>query len=225
MKKNKIFIACDTTKIEIVKNIIYKTQTSKLQIGYKFGLEFINSKHGRKFLSNLKKKIIFLDLKLHDIPNTCLSTIKAVKDLKPDYITIHISSGLKALKAVKKVSGKTKIVGVSILTSLNEKYLKEIGYNKKLNSLVVHQAKLASKAKLDGLVCSAQEVKLVKKVFKKEIITPGIRFNSKNNDQKRIMSPINAFRAGSNWLVIGRPLTKGNIKKNLEILIDHLKND
>ncbi len=225
MKKNKIFIACDTTKIEIVKNIIYKTQTSKLQIGYKFGLEFINSKHGRKFLSNLKKKIIFLDLKLHDIPNTCLSTIKAVKDLKPDYITIHISSGLKALKAVKKVSGKTKIVGVSILTSLNEKYLKEIGYNKKLNSLVVHQAKLASKAKLDGLVCSAQEVKLVKKVFKKEIITPGIRFNSKNNDQKRIMSPINAFRTGSNWLVIGRPLTKGNIKKNLEILIDHLKND
>ncbi len=223
MKKNKIFIACDTTKIKKINDIINKTKTKKIQIGYKFGLEFINSKKGRKFISKLKRKIIFLDLKLNDIPNTCISTIKAVKDLKANYITIHISSGLEALKAVKKISGKTKIVGVSTLTSLNEKSLKEIGYDKKINSLVVHQAKLASKAKLDALVCSAQEAKLVKKVFKKEIITPGIRFNSISNDQKRVMSATNAFKAGSNWLVIGRPITKGNIKKNLQKLIDHLK--
>ena len=95
----------------------------------------------------------------------------------------------------------------------------------KLKSLVVHQAKLASKAKLDALVCSAQEVKLVKKVFKKEIITPGIRFNSKLNDQKRVMTPIKAFKNGSDWLVIGRPITKGNIKKNIQNLINHLNND
>ena len=225
MKKNKIFIACDTTKIKKINDIINKTKTKKIQIGYKFGLEFINSKKGRKFISKLKRKIIFLDLKLNDIPNTCISTIKAVKDLKANYITIHISSGLEALKAVKKISGKTKIVGVSTLTSLNEKSLKEIGYDKKINSLVVHQAKLASKAKLDALVCSAQEAKLVKKVFKKEIITPGIRFNSISNDQKRVMSATNAFKAGSDWLVIGRPITSGNIKKNLQKLIDHLKND
>ena len=225
MKKNKIFIACDTTKIKKNKEIINKTNTKEIQIGYKFGLEFINSKKGREFISKLKRKIIFLDLKLNDIPNTCLSTIKAVKDLKANYITMHISSGLEALKAAKKISGSTKIVGVSTLTSLNEKSLKEIGYDKKLNSLVVHQAKLAAKAKLDALVCSAQEVKLVKKVFKKEIITPGIRLNSKTNDQKRVMSANNAFRAGSDWLVIGRPITKGNIKKNLQKLIDHLKND
>ena len=225
MKKNKIFIACDTTKIKKNKEIINKTKTKEIQIGYKFGLEFINSKKGREFISKLKRKIIFLDLKLNDIPNTCLSTIKAVKDLKANYITMHISSGLEALKAVKKISGSTKIAGVSTLTSLNEKSLKEIGYDKKLNSLVVHQAKLATKAKLDALVCSAQEVKLVKKVFKKEIITPGIRLNSKTNDQKRVMSANNAFRAGSDWLVIGRPITKGNIKKNLQKLIDHLKND
>ncbi len=225
MRKNKIFIACDTTKIKKVSEIINKTKTSEIKIGYKFGLEFINSKKGREFISKLKRKIIFLDLKLNDIPNTCLSTIKAVKDLKANYITMHISSGLEALKAVKKISGSTKIAGVSTLTSLNEKSLKEIGYDKKLNSLVVHQAKLATKAKLDALVCSAQEVKLVKKVFKKEIITPGIRLNSKTNDQKRVMSANNAFRAGSDWLVIGRPITKGNIKKNLQKLIDHLKND
>ena len=225
MKKNKIFIACDTTKIKKNKEIINKTNTKEIQIGYKFGLEFINSKKGREFISKLKRKIIFLDLKLNDIPNTCLSTIKAVKDLKTNYITIHISSGLEALKATKKISGRTKIVGVSTLTSLNEKSLKEIGYDKKLNSLVVHQAKLATKAKLDAFVCSAQEVKLVKKIFKKEIITPGIRINSKNNDQKRVMTPLNAFKSGSDWLVIGRPITNGNIKKNLQKLIDHLKND
>ena len=166
-----------------------------------------------------------LDLKLNDIPNTCISTIKAVKDLKANYITMHISSGLDALKAAKRVSGRTKIVGVSTLTSLNEKSLKDIGYDKKLNSLVVHQAKLASKAKLDALVCSAQEAKLGKKVFKKEIITPGSRFNSISNDQKRVMSATNAFKAGSDWLVIGRPITSGNIKKNLQKLINHLKND
>ena len=226
MKKNKIFIACDTVKIKKVRNIIRNTQTSKIKFGYKFGLEFINSKNGRKFLSKLKKKIIFLDLKLNDIPNTCLSTIKAVKDLKANYITIHVSSGLNALKAVKKNASHTKIVGVTTLTSLNDGIsLKEIGYDKKLKSLVVHQAKLASKAKLDALVCSAQEVKLVKKVFKKEIITPGIRFNSKLNDQKRVMTPIKAFKNGSDWLVIGRPITKGNIKKNIQNLINHLNND
>ena len=223
MKRNKIFIACDTTRIKKTNDIINKTKTKKIQIGYKFGLEFINSKKGREFISKLKRKIIFLDLKLNDIPNTCISAIKAVKDLKADYITMHISSGLEALKAVKKVSGRTKIVGVSTLTSLNQKSLKEIGYDKKLNSLVVHQAKLASKAKLGALVCSAQEVKSVKKVFKKEIITPGIRFNSIANDQKRVMSATNAFKAGSDWLVIGRPITRGNIKKNLQKLIDHLK--
>ena len=102
------------------------------------------------------------------------------------------------------------------------KALKEIGFNKEVKKLVFHQAKLASKARLDAIVCSAQEVKYVKKVFKKEIITPGIRFNSKKNDQKRIMTPKEAFNNGSDWLVIGRPITKGNIKKNIQNLIDHL---
>ena len=226
MKKNKIFIACDSKNINKIKKIINQTQNSDLKIGYKFGLEFLNSKNGRQFISKIKNKIVFADLKLNDIPNTCLSTIKAVKDLKANYITIHVSSGLNALKAVKKNASNTKIVGVTTLTSLNDGIsLKEIVYDKKLKSLVVHQAKLASKAKLDALVCSAQEVKLVKKVFKKEIITPGIRFNSKLNDQKRVMTPIKAFKNGSDWLVIGRPITKGNIKKNIQNLINHLNND
>jgi len=222
IKKNKIFVACDSSNISKVKEIIKNTQNSKIKIGYKFGLEFFNSKNGRSFISKLKKKIIFADLKLHDIPNTCISAVKAIKDLNVNYLTIHVSAGLEALKAVKKVSGNTKIIGVTILTSLDNKALKEIGFRKNIKKLVLHQAKLANKAKLDAIVCSAQEVPIIRKIFKKEIITPGIRFNSNSNDQKRILTPKKAFKNGSDWLVIGRPITKGNIKKNIQKLIDHL---
>ena len=223
MKKNKIFVACDSANISKIKKIIRYTKNSNVKVGYKFGLEFLNSKNGRYFISKLKDKIIFIDLKLHDIPNTCVSAIKAIKDLKIDYLTIHISSGLKALSSAKKVSGKIKLVGVTILTSLDNEALKQIGFNKDVKKLVLHQAKLATKAKLDAIVCSAQEVNIVKKVFKKEIITPGIRFDSKNFDQKRTLTPKQAFKNGSDWLVIGRPITKGNIKKNVQNLIDHLE--
>ena len=227
MKQNKIFISCDSTNILKIKKIIKHTSKTELKIGYKFGLEFLNSKNGRNFVSKLKKKIIFIDLKLHDIPNTCESAIKALKDLNINYLTIHISAGLEALKAAKKVSNSIRLVGVSILTSLDNKGLKEIGFNKDVKKLVLHQARLAKKAKLDAIVCSAQEVKIVKKVFKKEIITPGIRFSSKKskiNDQKRVLTPNQAFKNGADWCVIGRSITgQKNIKKNIVKLIDHLK--
>ena len=222
MKKNKVFVACDTTNIKKIKTIIEETKNNKIKVGYKFGLEFLNSKNGRKFVSKLKNKILFGDYKISDIPNTCLATIKAVKDLKFNYITIHTNCGLDALKAAKKVAGKTKLVGITVLTSLDYKSLKEIGFNKNVKQLVLHQARLANKANLDAIVCSAQEAKIVKKVFKKEIITPGIRFSSNINDQKRTLTPKQAYRNGADWLVIGRPITKGNIKKNVQTLIDHL---
>ena len=222
MKKNKIFVACDSSNILKIKKIIRESKNKKIKVGYKFGLEFLNSKNGRRFLSKIKNKIIFADLKIHDIPNTCVSTIKAIKDLNINYLTIHISSGLDALKACKKISGKTKLIGVTTLTSLNNKSLKEIGYSKNINQLVSHQVKLAKKVNLDAVVCSAHEVKIVKKFFKKEIITPGIRFNTKADDQKRVLTPKQAYKNGSDWLVIGRPITKGNIKKNIQSLVDHL---
>jgi len=225
MKKNKIFVACDSTNISKIKKIIKETKSSKIKVGYKFGLELLNSKDGRKFVSQLKNEITFGDYKFSDIPNTCSSALKAIKDLKFNYCTIHISSGLEALKVAKKASGKTKLVGVTVLTSLDNKALREIGFNKEIRKLVYHQAKLANKAKLDAIVCSAQEIKIVKKVFKKEIITPGIRFNSKKsklNDQKRVLSPKQAYINGSDWLVIGRPITKGNVRYNINELIDHL---
>ncbi len=223
MRRNKIFIACDTKHINKVKEIIKKTKNSKLRIGYKFGLEFLNSKKGRDYISKLKNVTTFGDYKFADIPNTCASAIIAVKDLKFNYLTIHISSGLEALKAAKKVCGKTKLIGVTVLTSLDDKSLKEIGFDKNVKKIVLQQARLANKAKLDAIVCSPKEVNIVKKIFKKEIITPGIRFKSKSNDQKRVLTPKEAFQNGSDWLVLGRPITKGNIKNNLQSLINHLK--
>ena len=221
--KRKIFVACDTTNVKKIKQIIKKTQNSKINFGYKFGLQFLNSKNGRKFLSKLKNRVTFGDYKLADIPNTCTSAIKAVKDLKLNYITIHISSGLEALKAAKKISGSTKLIGVTILTSLDNKALKEIGFNKDLKKIVLQQAKLAAKAKLDAIVCSPHEIRIVKKVFKKEIITPGIRLQGDGKeDQKRIMSPKQAFQNGATSLVIGRSLTKGNLKLNIKKLIKEL---
>ena len=219
MKKQKIFIACDTTNIIKVKKIIALSQTNKIKIGYKFGLEFMNSKNGRQFISKLRNKVVFVDLKLHDTVHTMLSAVKALKDLKINYLTVHISSGLTALKAVKKVSGSIKIIGVSTLTSLNDKDLKMIGYNRSIKNLVALQAKLAKQASLDAIVCSPFEVNIVRKIFKKEIITPGVQIGKKNYDQKRSME---AKKVKSDWLVIGRSITTGNIKKNIQKLIKSL---
>ena len=220
--KNKIFIACDTTSIKKINNIIKNTKSKKLKIGYKFGLEFLNSKNGRTYVEKLKNEITFGDFKFSDIPNTCASAIRSVSDLKFNYLTIHISAGLEALKLTKKFAGKTKLIGVTILTSLDNKAIKEIGFSKNVKELVLHQAKLATKANLDAIVCSAKEVKIVKKVFKKEIITPGIRLNSKRDDQKRVLTPNEAYKNGADWLVIGRDITKGNVKNNIQKLINHL---
>ena len=223
MSKKKVFIAIDTNEVSKAKKIIRDTQSNKIKVGYKFGLQFFYSKDGRKFLSNLKNKTTFLDLKLNDIPNTVSEAMKSLKNLKISYLTVHLSSGLDALKLLKKESKNIKIVGVTTLTSLNDKDLKEIGYNKNVNNLVVHQAKLAKKAKLDAIVCSGHEIKSVRRVFDKEIITPGIKMKNTKNDQKRSMRPSEAFAAGSDWLVIGRSITKGNIKKNIQNLLETLE--
>ena len=220
----KIFIACDTNKISTAKKIINATRTNKINIGYKFGLEFWNSKNGRSFISKLKNKVIFADLKLLDIPNTCKSAIKSIKDIKNiNYLTVHVSGGLQMLKTIKSASGKIKILGVTTLTSLDNKALKQIGYKKNVKQLVLHQA-LAKLAKLNGIICSPHEAKFLKKICKDmEIITPGIRLKGdKAQDQKRITTPKEAFKNGATSIVIGRSITKGFIKKNIQKLINSL---
>ena len=229
MKKQKIFIACDTTNQNLIKKIITHTKTNKLNIGYKFGLEFFYSKNGRKFISKLKNEEIFLDLKLNDIPNTCAAAINAIKDLKNiSYLTVHTSGGYEMLKAVKKVSKKInkkiKVLGITVLTSFSNSSIKKIGYTKSIKDIVKKQAAIAKLAKLDGIVCSGYEVKLLKKICNRmDIITPGIRLKGDSiGDQKRVMTPKDAFMNGATAIVMGRSITKGNIKNNIQKLIKSL---
>ena len=229
MKKNKsIFVACDTSNIKQIKKIISQTKTNKLKIIPKFGLQFFYSKFGRKFLENFKNDF-WLDLKINDIPQTALSAINSIKDLrKCKYITVHVNGGLDMLIAVKKrtkkINKKIKVLGVTILTSLNDKSVKEIGYTKSVKQLVLKQAGLIKKSGCDGIVCSAKEAKLIKKKYKNLIvITPGIRLPGDSaNDQTRIMTPNEAFKNKVSGIVMGRSLIQGNIKYNIKRLIDHL---
>ena len=229
MKKNKIFIACDTSNINLVKTIINQTKTNKLEIIPKFGLQFFYSKQGRRFLEKFNNNF-FLDLKINDIKQTALSAIDSLKDLKKcKYITVHASGGLEMLKAVKKKAAKTnknlKILGVTVLTSLNNKSLREIGHTKNLDQLVLKQAGLINKAGLDGIVLSAKEAIIVKKKYKNLfIVTPGIRLpGDKTDDQERVVTPYEALNKNKvNAIVMGRSLIRGNIKNNIKKLLNHL---
>ncbi len=229
MKKQKIFIACDTTNLNTVRKIISHTSTNKLNIGYKFGVEFFYSKDGRKFISKLKNKEIFLDLKLNDIPNTCASVVHSLKDLRNiSYLTVHVNGGYEMLRAIKtsskKINKKLKILGVTVLTSLSNSSIKKIGHTKSIKELVKKQAALAKSAGLDGIVCSGYEAKLLRNICKRmDIVTPGIRLKGDSiGDQKRVVSPSNAFKNGATAIVMGRSITKGNIKNNIQKLIKSL---
>ena len=230
-KNNNIFIACDTPSLSKIKKIIKLTKNSSLNIGYKFGLEFFNSKHGRSFISKLPKQhMVWLDLKLKDIPNTVSSSIHSLKDLtNVHYLTIHASGGIEMLKAAKRAAAKTnkklKILAVTVLTSFSEKSIKQTGHTKSIKKIAMQQASLAKKAKLDGIVCSGHEAKSIKTICKKmQIITPGIRLEGDSKgDQQRVMTPSQAFQNGATGIVIGRSITNGNIKKNIQKLIASLK--
>ena len=228
MKNKTIFVACDTSNLNKINKILKNIKTKKLKIIPKFGLQFFYSKNGRKFLEKYKKEF-WLDLKINDIPQTALSAIDSLKDLKKcKYITVHASGGFEMLKAIKKkaksINSNLKVLGVTILTSLNNKSLKEIGYTKSLEQLVLKQAGIINKSGCDGIVCSALEARMVRKRFKKLfIVTPGIRLpGDSSNDQRRIVTPKQAFENEVSGIVMGRSLTKGNIKNNTKKLADHL---
>mgnify|MGYP001280430974 CR=1 FL=1 len=228
MKNKPIFVACDTSNLKQIKKIINDTKSKKLKIIPKFGLQFFYSKHGRKFLEKFKDDF-WLDLKINDIPQTALSALESLKDLKRcKYITVHANGGLEMLKKIKKrakkINKNLKILGVTILTSLNNNSLKEIGHTRNVDQLVLKQASMIKRSGCDGIVCSAKEAKTIKKKYKNLlIITPGIRLpGDGKNDQSRVTSPLQAFKNKATGIVIGRSLTQGNIKNNMQKLIDHL---
>ena len=228
MKNKTIFVACDTSNLNQIKKILKNINTKKLKIIPKFGLQFFYSKNGRKFLEKYKSDF-WLDLKINDIPQTALSAVDSLKDLKKcKYITVHANGGFNMLKAIKEktkqINKNLKVLGVTVLTSLNNKSLKEIGHTKTVDQLVLKQAAVVKKSGCDGIVCSAKEAKMIRKKYKNLlVITPGIRLPGDNtNDQARVMTPKDAFKNKVSGVVIGRSLTKGNIKNNIKKLINHL---
>ena len=226
MKKPKVFIACDTNNPRKLNKIIRNSQTREINLAYKIGLEFFLSPKGRNYLTKLKKKEIFLDLKLNDIPNTCRAAILSLKDIKNiSYLTVHVNGGLEMLKiakkTAKKINKKLKVLGVTVLTSFSNSSIKKIGHTRSVKELVKRQASLAKLAKLDGIVCSGQEVKYIKKICKNmEIITPGVRLiGDDKGDQMRVITPKQSIKNGATAIVVGRSITKGNIKNNIKSLI------
>ena len=229
MKKfnKKIFVAVDTSDLSQAKKII--EYIKRYGLIPKFGLQFFYSKNGRKFLENYKSEFM-LDIKASDIPQTISSALHSIRDLKKiKYLTVMASVGLHGLKAFKKEALKINksviICGVTILTSLNNKSLKEIGYKDRVEKLVLKQASLIKKAGLKGIVASGSEAKIIRKKYKNLfILTPGIKLpgDKKNWDQARVNTPNSAFKAGASAIVLGRSLVSGNLKKNIKKLKDHL---
>ena len=219
MKSKKIIVALDSKDLKKTINLveILKKDVFAFKIGYQFFYSF--GLEGYKKIYSLCPKI-FLDLKLHDIPNTVEKGLEALIKMKPLYTTIHISGGDEMMLISSSNNKKTKILGVSVLTSLNSNQTKKYYNQKNVSELVKKFSQSAKKNKLDGVVCSPQEIKYIREKVGKNfiIITPGIRINNKikGDDQKRVETPKKAIELGANFLVIGRPITAS--KNPLKIL-------
>ena len=225
--KQKIFCAIDFTEIEKSKRFISKISNSIG--GIKIGLEFFSKNGPQGFLEIKKLGLpIFLDMKLMDIPNTVKNAAKNLIELNPEYLSVHLSGGYNMLKELVTIKKKTKILGVSMLTSLENKDLKSFGYNLNNFDYVVNLAKIGEKAGVDGFVSSAQEIPYLKKKIKKKemlYVTPGIRLSgNKSNDQKRIITPSQAIKLGSSMLIIGRSITQSEDPvKAIEKIINEIE--
>ena len=211
MQSKKIIVALDSNNFTEIEKLVksLKKDVYAFKIGYQFFFNF--GLIGYKKIFSICPKI-FLDLKLHDIPNTVKNGLKALNKIKPILTTIHISGGDEMMKSSVKDKNFAKILGVSILTSIDTKQTKKFYNQKNVSFLVKKFAKFAKKNGLDGVVCSPKEIKVIRKATGKDfiIVTPGIRLKSKikSDDQKRVETPEKAIEMGANYLVIGRPITK-----------------
>jgi len=225
MKKFKAFIALDAPNNR--RNIEVVRKLNKLVYGFKVGYRSFYNKDADKLITEIKSKKsrLFLDLKLHDIPNTVSGAIESLKNINPDFLTLHISGGeemLKsALKNIKKFNLKTKVLGVTLLTSLDDKDSKKIYGEKDTDKLIKKLALIASKAKIAGLICSGQDLKSLKSYKKLLKITPGVKLLDRKDDQKRVSFVHDALNNGANFVVIGRELI--NAKDPTKLLNEYNK--
>lgn len=211
---NPIFCALDTGKVEEAYTLA--SQLKGNIGGIKLGLEFFlaNGVSGYQKLASLGLPI-FLDVKVHDIPNTVAGAIRSLLPLRPAFITLHCSGGAGMMQAAAKVAAEAghdrpKLLGVTVLTSMNENDLAAVGQDSNTSQHVVRLAKLAHQSGIDGVICSPLEIAPLRAALPRDFIlmVPGIRPTwSESNDQKRVMTPREAMTAGASYLVIGRPIT------------------
>jgi orotidine-5'-phosphate decarboxylase len=225
MKNKNIFVACDISTQKEVLNLLELIQDDIS--GIKIGLQYISQRSPEEIRELSKfNKPIFYDGKFFDIKNTLVESIKSLEKLKIQYATVHLLNGLDALKAANEAAKKIKInlLGVSILTSFEDKDLENLGFKNNVENQVEKLIKIASDANLHGVICSPLEIKMIKEVAPKlKCFTPGIRMGDTKDDQKRTMSANEAIKEGSDCLIIGRPITKGNPKENIKNIISSIE--
>ncbi|MCE0492878.1 orotidine-5'-phosphate decarboxylase [Vibrio salinus] len=217
MNDPKVIVALDYDNQEEALAFVDRIEPSscRLKVGKEmftlFGPEFVRSLHHRGFE-------VFLDLKFHDIPNTCAKAVKAAAELGVWMVNVHASGGSRMMQAAREIlepygDSKPVLIGVTVLTSMEKTDLSGIGIDDEPQNQVKKLASLTKDSGLDGVVCSAQEATILKEMLGKEfkLITPGIRpAGSDAGDQRRIMTPIEAVKAGADYLVIGRPITQAS---------------
>ena len=224
MTNKNIFVACDVSSQKEILDLLELIH--KDISGIKIGLQYITQRSPEEIRELSKfKKPIFYDGKFFDIKNTLVESVKSLKDLNVKYATVHLLNGLDALKAANQAAQKINLnlLGVSVLTSFNNEDLESLGFNNKVEDQVKRLIKIALEANLYGVICSPLEIKIIKEIAPKlKCFTPGIRMENEKDDQKRTMNANEAIKEGSDCLIIGRPITKGDPKKNIKNILSSI---
>ena len=225
MTNKNIFVACDVSSQKEILDLLELIHEDIS--GIKIGLQYITQRSPEEIRELSKfKKPIFYDGKFYDILNTLVESVKSLKYLNINYATVHLLNGLDALKAANEAAQKINInlLGVSVLTSFGDEDLESLGFKDKVEDQVKRLIKIALAANLYGVICSPLETKMIKEIAPNlKCFTPGIRMNENKNEQKRTMNANEAIKAGSDCLIIGRPITKGNSKKNIKYILSSIE--
>jgi len=225
MTSKNIFVACDVSSQKEILDLLELIHEDIS--GIKIGLQYITQRSPEEIRELSKfKKPIFYDGKFFDIKNTLIESVKSLKDLNVDYATVHLLNGLDALKAANQAAQEINLnlLGVSVLTSFSDKDLENLGFDNKVADQVKKLIKVAMDANLHGVICSPLEVKMIKEIAPNlKCFTPGIRMGDAKDDQKRTMNANEAIKEGSDYLIIGRPITKGNPKENMKNILSSIK--
>ena len=225
MTNKNIFVACDVSSQKEILDLLELIHTDIS--GIKIGLQYITQRSPKEIRELSKfKKPIFYDGKFFDIKNTLVESIKSLKDLNVTYATVHLLNGLDALKLANKAAKEINInlLGVSVLTSFNDEDLESLGFKNKVEDQIKKLIKIAMNANLHGVICSPLEVKMIKEIAPDlKCFTPGIRMEDTKDDQKRTMNANQAIKEGSDCLIIGRPITKGDPKENIRKILLSIK--